>query len=71
MNKPSSEMIALEYHPDDLLIFLDETGSEKRIDPNYPIFGYGGCAIMGRDYSSVIDIPWKEFKENHYGGADK
>lgn len=57
----------LELATDTLLIFLDETGQEKFKDKNYPIFGYGGCALMGRDYETLIYNPWREIKHNNFG----
>jgi len=41
-----------------LVIALDDTGHEKFPDPNYPVFGLGGCAFLVRDYQRLIETPW-------------
>src|SRR5687767_2309976 len=55
----------------DLLVWIDEPGSETLSDPNYPVFGIGGCAITGDRYVEEIDQPWRELKTAHFGGSDK
>jgi hypothetical protein len=27
------------------MVFVDDTGHEEFADPNYPVFGFGGCTI--------------------------
>jgi hypothetical protein len=53
----------------DLLFFIDETGSESLSDPAFPIFGFGSCAVVGRDYRSAVVEPWREMKALRFGGA--
>lgn len=54
-----------------LLIFIDETGGESLQDPNYPIFGMGGCVIPASLYLSNIITPWLFLKNKEFGGEDK
>ena len=58
---------SLQLDPDTLLLFLDETGDERRWDPNYPVFGIGGCAVMGSEYERYLRTPWRNFKRTHFG----
>jgi Protein of unknown function (DUF3800) len=60
----------LELRPNDLLVWFDETGNETLSDTAYPIFGLGGCAVMGDRYIAEIDAPWRELKNRHFGGAE-
>ncbi len=53
-----------------LLVFIDETGHECFSDPQYPVFGLGGCAVPVAEYTSHVHIKWKEMKKLHFGGAD-
>lgn len=55
----------------DLLFFIDETGHENFADTNHPVFGYGGCAVLGRDYHSQVVEPWRRMKAQYFGGASK
>jgi len=60
----------LVLQPSDFLVWFDETGSETLSDPAYPIFGLGGCAVAAERYIAEVDIPWRELKERHFGGAN-
>jgi hypothetical protein len=60
----------LQVHPQCLMVFVDETGHEEFADPNYPVFGFGGCVIPAFAASEVLEQPWREMKERHFGGAD-
>jgi hypothetical protein len=51
---------ALSYTPGTMLVFIDETGDEKYTDDRYPIFGRGGCIVMGSEYGNRIVRPWKK-----------
>ncbi len=53
-----------------LLVFLDETGEASLSDPNYPLFGIGGCVVTVSQYASFLDQPWKDMKERWFGGKD-
>jgi hypothetical protein len=52
-----------------LAVFIDETGSEDYGDPTFPVFGYGGCAVVGADYDAVLARPWERLKAERLGGA--
>ena len=60
----------LSVHPHCLMFFVDETGHERFADPNHPVFGMGGCAIMAGAIPEVIRRPWRSMKAEHFGGAD-
>jgi hypothetical protein len=60
----------LKVHPGCLMVFVDETGHEEFADPNYPVFGFGGCAVPAFAAPDVLERPWREMKERHFGGAD-
>ncbi len=53
-----------------LMLFVDETGHEDLADPNYPVFGLGGCAMVAGGVTKVIRQPWREMKARHFGGAE-
>lgn len=48
------------------LVFIDETGNEQLSDPNYPIFGMGGCVIFADNYIDHIHNPWEKMKDTHF-----
>lgn len=60
----------LTVHPHCLMFFIDETGHEEFADPNYPIFGIGGCAILAGAIDGNLRQPWRDMKARHFGGAD-
>ena len=60
----------LKVHPRWLMVFVDETGHEEFADPNYPVFGLGGCDVPAFAAPDVLERPWREMKERHFGGAD-
>lgn len=47
-------------------VFIDETGSESLRDPNYPIFGIGGCGIMVSHYREWLALPWTRMKSLYF-----
>jgi hypothetical protein len=61
---------SVDYPGSTLLVALDETGHEEFADPNYPVFGIGGCAVLLKHSEQFIDDPWRELKRRHFGGAD-
>lgn len=61
---------ALKVGPRCLMFFIDETGHEDLSDPNYPVFGMGGCAVMSRVVDQWVRHPWREMKAAHFGGPD-
>src|SRR5260221_355801 len=52
--------------PNCLLFFVDETGHEEFKDPNYLIFGMGGCAQLAGLAFRHIDGPWGEMRSKHF-----
>jgi hypothetical protein len=60
----------LKVHPGCLMVFVDETGHEEFADRNYPVFGFGGCAVPAFVAPDVLERPWREMKECHFGGPD-
>jgi hypothetical protein len=54
-----------------LLVFLDETGEESLSDPNYPLFGLGGCLVTVERYQRLVNIPWTYMMGQWFGGEDK
>ena len=49
-----------------LAVFVDDTGHEDL--PNaHPVYGLGGCAVLGRDIEQVIRGPWKEIRKRVTG----
>ncbi len=65
----ADEVLALR--PNDLIVFIDETGIEDFSDPNNPTFGRGGCATLNGDYKKLIKKPWRKLKREKLGGAMK
>lgn len=59
----------LLVHPHCLLFFVDETGHEDLSDPNYEVFGFGGCVIPASAAETHLAGPWRALKEDHFGGA--
>lgn len=53
---------------DTLIVYVDETGEETLSDPNYPIFGFGGCVIHGAIFESELLTPWNKMKDRAFGG---
>jgi hypothetical protein len=50
-----------------LLVFIDETGHELFADEKYPVFGMGGCAILGETCHRLLDVPWRRMKKGVFG----
>ncbi len=40
------------------VVAIDDTGHEEFKDPNYQVFGIGGCAFLVKDYERLIEKPW-------------
>ncbi len=60
----------LEVHPHCLMYFVDETGHEDFADPDFPVFGMGGCALLAAAIDQNLRRPWREMKAQHFGGPD-
>lgn len=67
----SEDGTSFKVSPDSALVFLDETGDSQLSDKNYPIFGFGGCCILAKDYMDAIHNPWSNLKKNHFELKDK
>ena len=63
-------MALLDIYPNDLLLCIDETGSEALTDQKHPFFGFGGCAIPGSIYAEAVELPWKSMKREHFGSEN-
>jgi hypothetical protein len=60
----------LEVHPHCLMYFVDETGHEDFADPEFPVFGVGGCGLLAATIDQNLRGPWRKMKDCHFGGAD-
>ncbi|WP_316219164.1 DUF3800 domain-containing protein [Bradyrhizobium sp. SZCCHNR2026] len=62
-------MTELKPSSDCLLVFLDEVGHET-FAGNQHYFGYGGCAVMARDYEA-LKLQWRAIRQLLTGGPDQ
>ena len=60
----------LPIGPQTLLLFVDETGTETLNDPNYPVFGFGACAVLASGYQECLVKPWLALKSNLFDGIN-
>jgi len=60
----------LRIGPRCLIFFVDETGHEDFADPNYPVFGLGGCAVISSAADQSINDSWRSMKARFFGGSD-
>jgi hypothetical protein len=60
---------AIEYPGSTLLVAIDETGHENFADPNYPVFGIGGCAFLLKHSERIVG-PWLDLKARSFGSTD-
>ena len=60
----------LKVHPHCLMYFVDETGHEHFADPQFPVFGMGGCGILAAAVDQVLRQPWRQMKAQHFGGPN-
>lgn len=58
----------IEIDPDFFWVFIDETGQEHLKDKNFPVFGIGGCAVLGKYYHSELANPWYDLKDKYFDG---
>lgn len=54
--------------PTTLLLAIDDTGDPTTKDPNHPVFGLGGCAVLVGQYFETIRIPWARMKKQFFDG---
>jgi hypothetical protein len=52
-----------------LAVFVDDTGHERLVD-GHPVYGLGGCAVLGRDLDRLIRTPWCEVRRGVTGSPD-
>jgi hypothetical protein len=48
----------LDIPSDALVVYVDETGDPVYGNPRNPVFGLGGCAVLGREIDDLIRAPW-------------
>jgi hypothetical protein len=70
MAKATASAQELQIGPFCLLFFIDETGHEDFADPNYPVFGLGGCAVMSSGADISVNDAWRSMKAEFFGGVD-
>lgn len=63
---PTSDRAVTDIDPDDLLVFLDETGDESLTDDSHPVFGLGGCAIRLALYDAALRDPWSDLRRHYF-----
>jgi len=59
--------VLIELESSCYCVFIDETGSESLRDPNYPIFGMGGCGTLVSHYWEWLALPWTRMKSLYFG----
>lgn len=64
----SGYMSNLVVPPHGAVLFIDDTGDDALRDPLNPVFGLGGCAVMGDQLDSLIRQPWKIVRQTLRGG---
>ena len=52
-----------------LAVFVDDTGHEALVR-GHPVYGLGGCAVLGRELVRLIWKPWKEIRKRVTGSPD-
>lgn len=52
------------------VVFIDETGDEKFGQRTRPVFGFGGCAVLGADLDRFIHRPWRAVRQAIKGSPD-
>jgi hypothetical protein len=51
-----------------LAVFIDDTGHESL--KGQPVYGLGGCAVLGGDYERIINQPWRAVRKHVAGSPD-
>ena len=51
-----------------LAVFVDDTGHESL--KGQPVYGLGGCAVLGGDYERIINQPWRAVRKHVAGSPD-
>jgi len=52
-----------------LAVFVDDTGHEALVK-GHPVYGLGGCAVMGCDLDRVVRQPWKGIRKRVTGSPE-
>lgn len=52
------------------VVFIDETGDDKCADPRRPVFGFGGCGVLGVNLELFIHAPWRAVRQKIHGSAE-
>jgi hypothetical protein len=52
------------------MFFVDETGHEDFADPEFPVFGMGGCGLLAAAIEQNLRSPWRAMKARHFGGPN-
>jgi hypothetical protein len=67
--KENTTTIHLESQ--DLIVFIDESGSEKLSDKNNPFFVVAGFCCDVKTFLKDLDTSWKNLKKDHLGTHEK
>lgn len=59
----------LDIPPDALVVYVDEAGDPLYGNPSNPMFGLGGCAVLGREIEALIKAPWSSVRLAVCGGS--
>jgi hypothetical protein len=51
-----------------LAVYVDDTGHESL--NGQPVYGLGGCAVMGHDYERIINQPWRAVRKHVTGSSE-
>ena len=54
-----------------LIFAIDDTGHEDFADPNYRVFGLGGCGCVVEDYERLIALPWNYMCATYFKGVPR
>jgi hypothetical protein len=52
-----------------LAVYVDDTGHEALV-PGHPVYGLGGCAVLGRDLNRLISEPWRNLRKRVTGSPN-
>jgi hypothetical protein len=66
LGKPTLEPLVLRGCS--LAAYVDDTGHESL--KGQPVYGLGGCAVMGCDYERIINQPWRAVRKHVTGSSD-
>lgn len=55
------------YGHNEIVAFIDESGDTSLRDPGNPVFVFGACVAMGRDFPTTVRAPWLDLREKIMG----